>query len=228
MDKNPKNEQCASIVGMLHARQIGAIAPDGAAVSAVGVVVFSRAANAFCRFVCGNRMIDARHFSARETLRSGREVQVRSLRPDDGERMAEAFAKLEQESIQTRFFGAKSGLTESDHQVIRELDFGTRVILVVTLIENGREIIIGSGGYSRIGKDAAEVALLVEEDYQSQGLARRLLFHLGQIAQDQGIVRFEAYVLPHNTAMLRVFAVSGWAMIQSRRDGILHVKLRLI
>lgn len=49
-------------------------------------------------------MIDARQYSACETLRDGREVLVRALRPDDGERIAEAFAKLGPESIYTRFF----------------------------------------------------------------------------------------------------------------------------
>ena len=141
--------------------------------------------------------------------------------------MAQAFTKLGEESIQTRFFGAKSGLTESDHRLIRELDFDTRVVLVVTLAENGREIIIGSGSYVRFDRNAAEVAFVVEEDYHRQGIARRLLSHLGQIAQDHGIVRFEADVLPYNTPMLRVFIASGWPMSQTRRDGVVHVTLAL-
>ena len=135
--------------------------------------------------------------------------------------------KLEQESIQTRFFGAKSGLTESDLRIIRELDFDTRVILVATLLEDGREIIIGSGSYVRIEKEAAEVAFIVEEDYHGQGIARRLLACLAQIAKDRGIARFEADVLPHNRAMLHVFLASGWPLTQTRRDGVAHISLAL-
>ncbi len=172
-------------------------------------------------------MIDARHFSARITLRDGREVEVRSLRPDDGARMAEAFAKLEQETVRTRFFGAKAELTENDHRLIREMDFDSRVALVATLVENGREIIIASGSYARLGKHAAEVAFTVEEDFHGQGIARRLLAHLAEIARERGIVRFEAEVLPHNSAMLRVFATSGLPMTLSRSDGVVHVILTL-
>jgi RimJ/RimL family protein N-acetyltransferase len=172
-------------------------------------------------------MIDARHFSTRITLRNGCGVEIRSLRPDDGARMAEAFAKLGQESIQTRFFGAKSGLSPGDERLIREMDFDTRVALVATLIEDGREIIIASASYARSGKDAAEVAFTVEEDFHGQGIASRLLANLAEIARERGIVRFEAEVLPHNTAMLRVFAASGWPMTRSRSDGVVHVILTL-
>lgn len=172
-------------------------------------------------------MTDARHYSVHESLRNGVAVQIRALHPDDGGRMDEAFKKLEQESIRLRFFGAKSGLTEQEHRLIRELDFDSRVVLVVTLMERGEEIIIASGSYSRMGKDAAEVAFIVEEDYHGQGVAHHLLWHLGLIARERGIARFEAEVLPHNLAMRRVFASSGWPMTSQRVDDVIHIVLDL-
>jgi RimJ/RimL family protein N-acetyltransferase len=175
----------------------------------------------------GSRMIDARHYSVHETLKTGVQVQIRALHPDDGGRMDEAFRKLEQESIRLRFFGAKSGLTEQEHRLIRELDFDCRVALVVTLMERDEEIIIATGSYSRVNKDAAEVAFIVEEDYHGQGVAHHLLWHLGLIARERGIARFEAEVLPHNLAMRRVFASSGWPMTSQRVDDVIHIVLDL-
>ncbi|MBP5996924.1 MAG: GNAT family N-acetyltransferase [Azonexus sp.] len=172
-------------------------------------------------------MIDVRHYAVRETLRNGLEVLVRALHPDDGERIAEAFSKLDKESVYTRFFGPKTGLTDKDYQTIRELDFDTRVALVVTIVEGGREIIIASGSYSRFAQDAAEVAFTVEEDYHGLGIARRLLQHLGRIAGERGLVRFEAEVLPYNNAMLKVFAASGWPMSKRSEDGAIHITLAL-
>ncbi len=172
-------------------------------------------------------MIDARHYSAREKLRGGLEILIRSLRPDDVDRMAEAFGKLDPESIALRFFGAKAGLSEADRSLIRNLDFEARVVLVATLIESGREIIIGSGSYTRSGPDAAEIAFTVEEDYRGRGIARRILHHLGVIARDRDIVRFEAEVLPRNTAMLRVFKRSGLPMASRVEEGTVRVALRL-
>ena len=172
-------------------------------------------------------MSDARHYSARETLGGGLEVLIRSLRPEDVERIAEAFEKLEPESIALRFFGAKAGLTEKDRSLIRNLDFETRVVLVATLIESGREIVIGSGSYSRAGPDVAEVAFMVEEDYHGRGIARRILHHLGVIARDRSIIRFEADVLPRNKAMLKVFKTSGLPMDSHLQDGTVRVTLKL-
>lgn len=172
-------------------------------------------------------MIDARHYSEHETLRNGVAVHIRSLQPDDDERISEAFAKLEEDSIRSRFFGLRGGLTEKEHRLIRELDFDRQVVLVVTIMEAGREIIIGSGSYSLMTANTAEVAFLVEEDYHGQGMARRLLWHLSLIARERGIVRFEADVLPHNRAMRRVFSASGWPMIVRSIDDVIHITLDL-
>ena len=102
-----------------------------------------------------------------------------------------------------------------------------RVALLVTLMENGREIVIASGSYSRFAPDAAEVAFLVEEDYHGLGIARRLLQHLGRIAIDRGLQRFEAEVLPYNSAMLKVFEASGWPLSRRSEEGAIHITLSL-
>jgi RimJ/RimL family protein N-acetyltransferase len=172
-------------------------------------------------------VIDARHYSVCETLRSGLQVQIRAMRPDDVTRIEQAFSKLEQDSIHSRFFGAKSGLTDTDRRTIREMDFDSRVALVVTLTEDGQEIIIGSGSYSRTGPHVAEVAFIVEEDYHGQGIAPRLLWHLARIARENGIHRVEAEVLLFNHSMLRVFTASGLPMTTRRGDGVFHISLDL-
>lgn len=98
---------------------------------------------------------------------------------------------------------------------------------MATLTERDEEVIIATGSYSRMNKNAAEVAFLVEEGYHGQGVAHHLLWHLGLIARERGIARFEAEVLPHNLAMRRVFASSGWPMISQRVDDVIHITLEL-
>jgi RimJ/RimL family protein N-acetyltransferase len=172
-------------------------------------------------------MIDARHYVVRETLRNGSEACIRALRPDDCERMAEAFSKLDPESVYFRFFNSKSEVTEADFRLIREMDFVTQVALIVTLMIEGREIVIASSSYSRLGADKAEVAFIVEEDYQGLGIARKLLTHLGRIAASAGVATFVAEVFPQNVAMLRVFSSCGWPMKSTIKDGTAHVALAL-
>lgn len=172
-------------------------------------------------------MIDARHYAINETLRDGTPILIRALRPDDGPRLAEAFSKLEAESVYTRFFAPKTGLTEEDYRIIREMDFETKVALLVTTEVEGREIVIASSSYTCFAPDAAEVAFIVEEDYHGQGIARKLLHHLGVIARARGITRFEAEVLAQNSAMLRVFSSAGWPMKTRSEDGSIHIVLAL-
>ena len=173
-------------------------------------------------------MINASQYAAKETLRTGLEICIRASRPDDADRLVEAFNKLDPESLYLRFFGPKKEISAAEMQRFKETDFKNRVILFCTVIQDDREIIIASGSYVRIGADDAEVAFIVEEDFHQQGIAGRLLKHLGAIAVDAGVKTFVAEVLPHNSAMLGVFKRSGWPMTSKVSDGAVHLTLTLI
>lgn len=172
-------------------------------------------------------MIDARNYQVTETLRNGVEVCIRASRPEDTDRVVEAFHELDPESVYLRFFGPKKELSAADLKRFRETDFTSRVILLCTVQRDNREIVIAVGTYARAGDASAEVAFVVEEDYHRLGIARRLLGHLGTIAKNAGVRTFTAEVLPHNTGMRSVFERSGWPMTVRTSDGIVHVTLDL-
>jgi RimJ/RimL family protein N-acetyltransferase len=175
-------------------------------------------------------MVHARSFSQIETLRSGVSITIRAVRFTDKAEIARAFRRLEPESIYTRFFQAKAALSHEELKTATDVDFDRVVVLVATVESEGRETIIGSGRYVAFNAGAgrtAEVAFIVEEDYQRQGIATRILNHLVRIARDKGVDRFEAEVLPRNTSMLAVFSRSGLPMKQSQTDGVVHVTLSL-
>jgi GNAT superfamily N-acetyltransferase len=172
-------------------------------------------------------MIDASRYLEKETLRNGLEVCFRAARPDDWERVVEAFDELDPESVYLRFFGPKKGFSEAEIRNFRVADFRNRVILLCTTRRDGREVVIASATYVRVGEADAEVAFVVEEDYHRLGIAGKLLRHLGRIARDGGIRAFVAEVLPHNSGMLGVFERSGWPMVAKKADGTVHVTLAL-
>jgi RimJ/RimL family protein N-acetyltransferase len=176
-------------------------------------------------------MSDARHYAIEETLRNGTRVTIRAVRPDDRPRIEAAFGKLDRESVYTRFFSYKSMLSPAELDRIEGMDFVREAMLVATVAGGDDEVVIGSARYvahdGADGRRAAEVAFTVEEDYQGQGVARRLLQHLGTIAREAGVAHFEADVLPENKAMLAVFERSGWPMRKLRDSGVVHVTLDL-
>lgn len=159
-----------------------------------------------------------------ERLRDGTAVTIRAIRPDDKERLLKAFRALERESIYTRFFTAKSELTPDDLRRLTEVDQKRDVALVATV--GAEEMLVGGGRYMSSGA-IAEIAFTVEEDYQRQGIASRLLRHLAHIGRANGIAQFEAYVLAQNASMLGVFRRSGLPTKQARVEGQWRVTLDL-
>jgi RimJ/RimL family protein N-acetyltransferase len=73
----------------------------------------------------------------------------------------------------------------------------------------------------------ADVAFVVDDPWQGQGLGTALLARLAKIAQERGLVAFTADVLSSNKGMLGVFQASGFHYESVRRDNVTHVTLRL-
>jgi RimJ/RimL family protein N-acetyltransferase len=103
--------------------------------------------------------------------------------------------------------------------------------MVVTVGEGVNEIIIGAGRYVVLDAasplKSAELAFIVNEDYQGQGIAGSVLRHLAQIAREKGVLQFEAEVLRENKAMFAVFSRSGLPIKKKAEGGTVHVTLSL-
>ena len=165
------------------------------------------------------------------TLANGVVIRIRSLRADDRERIAKAFRLLDRESVYRRFFAFKTELTAADLDRITAPDPAREVALVATVGVGADETIIASSRYVATAAPApqrtAEVAFMVEEDYQGLGIASRLLRHLVNIARADGIGAFEADVLAGNEAMLAVLSRAGLPMTRRHEQGVVHVVLSL-
>ncbi len=164
------------------------------------------------------------------TLKSGLALTIRSLRPDDRERMAQAVHGLDQQSIYTRLFSHRRELTESGLERIMRNDQQHELVIVATIGTGESESIIGSGRYvitAEAPLRRAEIAFVVEEDYQGQGVAGGLLRALAAAARAHNVAVFEAEVLAENPSMLRVFQRSGLPMQRRTDGGVVHLELAL-
>jgi len=165
------------------------------------------------------------------TLRDGRPAIIRVMRPDDKLRLQNAFAKLDPQSVYTRFFSNRKSIPERTFERLAEIDFVHLAGLVVTIGCGADETVIGGASYvgrsDTDGAKVAEVAFTIEEDFQGQGLASRLLAALVTLARRHGLVRFEAEVLARNAPMLTVFQRSGLPLCQRSASGVIHLDLDL-
>jgi RimJ/RimL family protein N-acetyltransferase len=96
------------------------------------------------------------------------------------------------------------------------------------LEEGGREVIIGGGRYVVGDPGRAELAFVVVDQFQRQGVGATLMRHLVAIARDAGLKELTAEVLAENIAMLRVFEKSGLSFNAQRESGHVRVALRIL
>src|SRR5947209_3553674 len=122
--------------------------------------------------------MQAAAYSTMETLRDGRRVEIRALRPEDRDGLLAAVGRSSTQSLQRRFFAVKRGFTEREIAFFTEIDFVGHVALVAELEEEGRTTIVGGARYVVVQPGQAEVAFAVVDQYQGQGIGAALMHHL--------------------------------------------------
>ena len=90
-------------------------------------------------------MDHARDYSLGDFLKDGTRVTIRAIRPDDRNRLVEAFRLLEKDSIYTRFFSHRNDLSDAEIDRAVNVDFMGEVALVVTT-ETARAYVSGQFG----------------------------------------------------------------------------------
>ncbi len=179
------------------------------------------------RVVKASPMSEAAEFSAIETLRDGRRVEIRALRHEDRNGLEQAVSRASAESLRRRFFSVRRHFSEQELEFFSDIDFVSQVALVVVAQEGGGPHIVGAGRYIVLAPGRAEVAFALIDEYQGQGIGAALMRHLATIARDAGLKEFIAEVLPENSAMLTVFKKSGLHPTTRREADIVHVTLQL-
>jgi RimJ/RimL family protein N-acetyltransferase len=170
---------------------------------------------------------DPSKYSAIESLRDGRLVEIRALRPDDQSDLIAAVGRASAQSLYRRFFGARRDFTQQEIEFYLNVDFVKHVALVVVVRDDDRPAIVGGGRYVVFEPGKAEIAFAVIDAYQGQGIGASLMRHLAAIARDGGLKEFAAEVLPDNIPMLKVFEKCGLRLNTKRESQVVHVTLQL-
>src|SRR5262245_27857775 len=172
-------------------------------------------------------MLDAVAYSAVDTLRNGRRIEIRAFRPSDKNALEAAVGRASALSLYRRFFAIKREFTEREREFFLNVDFVNHVALVAVTEETGQPAVVAGGRYVVVKPGRAEVAFVVIDEYQGQGIGAALLRHLAIMARAAGLQEFVAEVLAENSPMLNVFKNAGLPMSTTRETEYVHVSLRL-
>lgn len=171
--------------------------------------------------------MEASHYSAIESLRDASPVEIRAMRPADGDELLGALGRMSAESFRRRFFAPKRHFSAAEIERYVNVDFVTHVALVAVAQVDGLPVIVGGCRFIVTEPGVAEVAFAVDDAYQGRGIGGLLLRHLIGIARAAGLRELVAEVLADNAAMLGVFRKSGLAMQAKREGSVSDVTLRL-
>jgi hypothetical protein len=106
-------------------------------------------------------MSDAANYSATETLRDGRTVEIRAQRSHDREGMQAAIARSSAGSLYRRFFAVRREFSQKETDYFLDIDFVNHVALVAVADDAGRPTIVGGGRYVVVQPGQAEVAFAI-------------------------------------------------------------------
>ena len=128
-------------------------------------------------------MPETAKYSTVQALRDGRPVKIRALKPEDRADLLAAIDRTSAQSLYRRFFAVKRGFSETEETFFLNIDFVNHVALVAVMDEDGRPAIVGGGRYVVTRPGEAEVAFVVVDAFQGQGIGALLTQHLAGLAR---------------------------------------------
>ena len=151
------------------------------------------------------------------------QVSIRVATPRDAERLRRMFSRLSSETIYLRFHIPYKDVPEPMLLLMLEVDHPHKEFLVAV----SEEEIVGHAMYVRLGDGSeAEMAIIVEDGWQSKGVGKLLLSEHAKRARLRGIETFIGEVLVENGRMLglaAMFADTDYAI----EEDLLHVRMPL-
>ncbi len=161
-------------------------------------------------------------------LRDGRRLTLRPVLPQDNRLLAELVNRQSEKSRRRRFPNAQQPASADDLAALTCIDYRRHLALVVGLQENGRERLIAEARYL-IDEDgqSAEFALMVDDEWQRNGIATWALFALSRAAGAAGVGWLHCDLLADNAPMLALMHRCRFCCTVDRSDSaIVHAETR--
>ncbi len=177
-------------------------------------------------FIPGKRGEYPEELETRRTTRAGVKIFLRPVRLSDEPLLKDFFYALSPDSMYHRFITTRTSMQHEQLQKYVVIDYTREMVILAIMEEDGHEMIAGMGQYF-IDEEThtAEVAFVVRDDHQGQGIGAELMRYLTLLAKRSGLHGFVAEVLMDNKPMLQLFEQMGF-IIESRVEaGMYELKM---
>jgi acetyltransferase len=165
------------------------------------------------------------------TMKNGKEVTIRPIRPEDEPLMIQFHQTLSEESVYFRYFHLIKLSQRIAHERLTRLcfiDYDREMALVADYHnpETGQHEILGVGRLSKLhAKKEAEFAILISDQCQCQGLGTELLKQLLQVSRNENLTRINADILTDNIGMQRVCQKLGFRITHTSDISVMKAEI---
>ena len=163
------------------------------------------------------------------TLRDGRSVLLRPIRPEDEPAHQELFQRMTPEDIYYRFFNVIHRMPHSQLARFTQIDYDREMAFIATVTDDaGKPETLGV--VRAVGdpdNSSAEFAISVRSDLKRQGLGSALLGKMIRYCRDKGTGKLVGQALPDNRAVLALAARHHFTRQRLPGDDVVELRLSL-
>lgn len=158
----------------------------------------------------------------------GRSYTVRPIRPEDEPLLQDLFATFSERTILMRFFQPLKTITREQMVRYCHIDYDREMVLVAEVRDVSQTRLVGMGSLNCLTDgESAEMAVVVGDPWQGQGIGKTLCKHCLNVAQEQGIKRVMMDIQRNNRVMFGLAQGLGFCQVPSGETGVVRVVLEL-
>ncbi len=166
------------------------------------------------------------------TLKNGTPVVIRPIRPEDEPLLIKLHQALSERSVYLRYFQPLKLSQRTAHERLTRIcfiDYDRETVLVVERKQvDGTPEIIAIGRLSKLrGKNDAELAVLVDDRFQHQGMGTELYRRLIAIAHEEKLDLVISTILSENREMIAICETLGFTLQADMEDGTVRAELKV-
>ncbi|MBN2039212.1 MAG: GNAT family N-acetyltransferase [Spirochaetes bacterium] len=154
-----------------------------------------------------------KQYESRIILKDGSVIQFRPIKVEDADKWLEFYESLSERTKYLRMQYVPKEMDKEGALRYCTVDYTNTFAFIAEAKEDRETRIVAVGRYSRMPSGStAEIAFVIEDEYQERGIGTKLIEWLAIVARNNDIDTFEALVLTENTGMLSVFQGYGFHM----------------